>query len=148
MPIAVFSSRVRTVVGRASNEGTTLKDVLVLIAFMGLVLCSCSQAERGNLPQSAAELSSSLSDPLQFGERLFVSYQCRSCHQFRGVGGTIGPGLDELSSKMDGTAIREAILEPDRRISPGFQPGVMPKDYGTRFNERELDALIYYLSGR
>ncbi|MCC6220596.1 MAG: cytochrome c [Deltaproteobacteria bacterium] len=87
-------------------------------------------------------------DPLMAqGKKIYEDMQCGSCHVFRKEGvSNIGPKLDEIASTMDGTMIREAIIEPNRSIASGFKADIMPKDYRDKMSNADLDALIYYLT--
>ncbi|MFN7997902.1 MAG: PQQ-binding-like beta-propeller repeat protein [Bryobacteraceae bacterium] len=54
------------------------------------------------------------------GERFFFGEaNCGSCHMVRGRGKAVGPDLSS-TGELTVREIREALLEPDRRISPGY----------------------------
>lgn len=46
---------------------------------------------------------------------------CIRCHQVRGEGGEVGPGLSEIGTKLPKEALYEALLEPSAGISFGFE---------------------------
>jgi cytochrome c oxidase subunit 2 len=73
---------------------------------------------------------------------------CGSCHTLAdaGTNGTTGPDLDKALKGEDAAFIRESIVKPDAAIAPGFQAGIMPKNYGDTLSPDELDALVTYLS--
>jgi mono/diheme cytochrome c family protein len=79
---------------------------------------------------------------------LFVQQGCGSCHKLSAAqsSGTTGPDLDEALKGKSAAEIREAIVNPDAEVAPGFQPGVMPKDYGQKLNEQQLDQLADWLA--
>ena len=83
------------------------------------------------------------------GEMVFTSAtpSCGSCHTFTpaGTNGTIGPNLDDSLQGDDPAAILQSIVNPDAQITPGFQPGVMPKDYGEKLSDEELANLVAFL---
>jgi PQQ-dependent dehydrogenase (methanol/ethanol family) len=55
------------------------------------------------------------------GKRLFFGKgQCASCHMVHGEGATIGPDLSNVARQMTVDQIREALLQPDLRIAPGY----------------------------
>lgn len=87
-------------------------------------------------------------DPLiAQGKKIYEAMQCGTCHVFHNEGvADIGPNLDKIASTMDGTMIREAIIEPNRSITSGFKADIMPKNYRKKMNNTDLDALIYYLT--
>jgi cytochrome c oxidase subunit II len=62
-----------------------------------------------------------------------------------GTNGTTGPNLDKVVPGMSSAEIRQSIVQPDAKIAPGFQAGIMPKDYGDTLSPQELDALVKYL---
>jgi cytochrome c oxidase subunit 2 len=72
---------------------------------------------------------------------------CGSCHTLADANttGTAGPDLDEVLKGKDPAFIRQAIVNPDAQVANGFQPGIMPKDYGTSLSKQQQDALVAYL---
>jgi PQQ-dependent dehydrogenase (methanol/ethanol family) len=57
------------------------------------------------------------------GERLFFGKgQCASCHTVPGGGRPIGPDLSNLGSRMTGTEIQQALVDPNSRAAPGYAP--------------------------
>jgi mono/diheme cytochrome c family protein len=79
---------------------------------------------------------------------LFVQQGCGSCHTFAAAQstGTTGPNLDQSLEGQSAAQIREAIVNPDARIAPGFRPGVMPSDYESKLTPEQLDQLADYLA--
>ena len=72
---------------------------------------------------------------------------CGACHTLADAGTTsaTGPDLDETLADKDAANIEESIVEPDAEITPGFQEGLMPKNYGDTLSDEELEALVEYL---
>ncbi len=50
----------------------------------------------------------------------FGKGQCASCHLVYGEGSPIGPDLSDVALEMTVDEIREALLQPDARIAPGY----------------------------
>ncbi|MGH8246951.1 MAG: c-type cytochrome, partial [Gammaproteobacteria bacterium] len=50
----------------------------------------------------------------------FGKGQCSSCHLVYGQGSPIGPDLSNVALEMTVDEIREALLQPDARIAPGY----------------------------
>jgi cytochrome c2 len=75
---------------------------------------------------------------------------CRNCHKLDGEGGTIAPDLSHVGARRDAASIRKKILDPASSITKGFETfaGVMPKDFGTRMNAAQLEALVAFLAAR
>jgi cytochrome c oxidase subunit II len=73
---------------------------------------------------------------------------CATCHTLADAGakGQVGPDLDKLLRGKDAAFIKQSILEPDKEIAPGFQPGVMPSNFGDTLSAEQVDALVKYLS--
>ena len=73
---------------------------------------------------------------------------CATCHTLADAGakGQVGPDLDKVLKGKDAAFIKQSILEPDKVIAPGFQPGVMPANFGDTLSAEQLDALVKYLS--
>ncbi|MGF1669132.1 MAG: cytochrome c oxidase subunit II [Balneolaceae bacterium] len=91
--------------------------------------------------------------PVDVGRDLVSRYGCLACHSLDGSQ-MIGPTLQGLwqseRTMQDGETliadenyIRESILEPNARITEGYNP-VMPSFTGT-LNDRQIDAIIEYI---
>ncbi|MBU0985604.1 MAG: cytochrome c oxidase subunit II [candidate division Zixibacteria bacterium] len=102
--------------------------------------------------ETASNVGSDLA-PEQYGERLFVSKACVTCHSLEGKS-VVGPPLNGVFGKpvaltsggtviIDENYIRESILEPQASVVAGYQP-VMPTYQGI-LKDREIDALVAYI---
>ena len=82
------------------------------------------------------------------GKAVFASEGCGSCHTFAPAGatGTIGPNLGEVLKGKDAAFIRRSIVEPNAVIAQGFQPNIMPQDYGQKLSDKQLNDLAAFLS--
>ena len=91
--------------------------------------------------------------PHEAGELLYVQRGCKQCHSIDGSAGT-GPTFKDLfgsqealtdgsSVTVDENYIRESVLEPQARVTAGYEP-VMPT-YQGRLKDEEISAIIAYL---
>ena len=98
-------------------------------------------------PAQAAGGGGEADGKMLFTEGNGAATACGSCHTLADAGtqGQSGPDLDETLPDKDAGYIEESIVEPDKQITPGFQKGIMPKNYGDTLSEEELDALVKYL---
>jgi cytochrome c oxidase subunit 2 len=91
--------------------------------------------------------------PEQYGETLYKSKGCVSCHTIDGTA-SVGPTFKNLFGKKvtledgqvmtaDENYIRTCILEPEKTRVKGFPP-VMPTFQGT-LNENDVDAIIAFI---
>lgn len=91
--------------------------------------------------------------PEQYGESLYKSKGCVSCHTTDGTA-SVGPTFKNLFGKKvtledgqvmtaDENYIRTCILEPEKTRVKGFPP-VMPTFQGT-LNENDVDAIIAFI---
>lgn len=80
------------------------------------------------------------------GEELFAQ-QCGSCHVLAAAGteGQVGPDLDQALQGADADSVRESIVDPDATIAEGYQPGVMPGNFGETFTDPQIEGLVEYL---
>ena len=84
------------------------------------------------------------------GEAIFTTAGCGGCHAFEpaGTDAQVGPSLNALNP--GGTPleeyIREAIVDPNAKLAPGYQPDVMPGTYDRSLTQEQLDALVQYLA--
>lgn len=92
-------------------------------------------------------------NPVELGEQLVTRNACTTCHSADGTR-LVGPtfqGLWRAERVMesgetliaDENYIRESILEPNAKITRGYQP-VMPS-YAGSLNDRQIDAIIEYI---
>ena len=92
-------------------------------------------------------------DPVELGEQLVTRNACDTCHSsdgtrlqgptFQGLFGSERTMEDGEEVTADENYIRESILDPNARITRGYQP-VMPSYAGT-LNDRQIDAIIEYI---
>jgi cytochrome c oxidase subunit II len=80
------------------------------------------------------------------GAQVFADNGCASCHTLKPANatGTVGPDLDEID-KPTAAFIKQSITDPNKVVTKGFQPGIMPQDFGSKLSPDELDALVEYL---
>jgi len=88
-------------------------------------------------------------DPLVLaGELVFNgSAGCSNCHSYADRGGSVGPALDGVSSRLTGNELERALLNPSASIASGFQVRIVEQQDGTvirgRFrNDSELAVQI------
>ncbi|MBU1320510.1 MAG: cytochrome c oxidase subunit II [candidate division Zixibacteria bacterium] len=93
------------------------------------------------------------STPIEFGEQLYKSKACYTCHSTDGMP-KIGPSFkaifghetemaDGKKIVVDENYVRESILEPQAKVVKGFQP-IMPTYQGL-LKDKQIDALIAYI---
>ena len=73
---------------------------------------------------STAAYESSLygGDPV-LGRRIFLQHptaQCMRCHSFDDFGGNAGPRINGIAGKLTREQLLEALIEPSKRLAPGF----------------------------
>jgi cytochrome c oxidase subunit 2 len=81
------------------------------------------------------------------GKKIFTGQGCGGCHTLADAGTTaqVGPVLDKALKGKDENFIRTSIVKPNAFIEKGFQPNIMPGNYGQTLQKDELDALVAYL---
>ncbi len=80
------------------------------------------------------------------GELLFQNLGCIGCHIVSGEGGAVGPDLTNLVTDQDEDYVRQSITNPNAVIADGFVADIMPKNFGERLSDAEMDMLISYLT--
>jgi cytochrome c oxidase subunit II len=83
------------------------------------------------------------------GKTLFTTAKpapCASCHTLADANatGTTGPNFDEVIPKLSDAEIKSSIQTPDAKITPGYEPGIMPQ-FGESLSTAQIDALVKYL---
>ena len=88
------------------------------------------------------------------GEALFNGpADCATCHSYGDQGGSVGPALDGLGSRLGDDALMEALLNPSASIVSGYGAKEVEQEDGTvvrgRFrNDSELAVQIQSEDGR
>jgi mono/diheme cytochrome c family protein len=84
--------------------------------------------------------------PEERGENLFQGMGCVGCHVINGQGGAVGPDLTNVYGEQGENYVRQSILTPNAVIAEGFQPDIMPQNFGDRLSEESLNDIIAYLA--
>jgi cytochrome c2 len=73
--------------------------------------------------------------------------QCASCHTLEAAGatGTVGPDLDQELPGQSAKEIEDSIVDPNAKITPGFQADTMPQTFGTSIAPPDLMKLVDFL---
>jgi cytochrome c oxidase subunit II len=105
---------------------------------------------------SSSGSSATLSPSAQAGKVVFTGASgCSTCHTLSAAGasGTVGPDLDTKvvpDAKKAGqplkTFIRDSIIDPNKYISPGFQPNVMPQTFGHTLSSTQVNNLVDFIA--
>jgi putative heme-binding domain-containing protein len=122
----------------------------VLFELSDAVDSSHSQALIDRYKKSVAALSS---DPLKAlyagalsggdprkGAQIFWGHpnaQCLRCHSYSDYGGTAGPRLNGVASRLQHEQLLEAVIEPSARIAPGY--GMVALDLN---NKQQLNGIL------
>jgi mono/diheme cytochrome c family protein len=85
--------------------------------------------------------------PLENPEDAIAEFACGACHTVAGEEGEAGPNLNRIGAARDRDYLRRAILDPNADIAEGFEPDMMPADYGEQLYAKELEMLVDYLAG-
>jgi quinoprotein glucose dehydrogenase len=81
------------------------------------------------------------------GRAIFVhraDVSCQRCHAVAGVGGTLGPALDDVGSRLTPAELLESLLDPAASVREGYPPA-MPAVVGEVLEPAEVRDLIAYL---
>jgi cytochrome c oxidase subunit 2 len=80
-------------------------------------------------------------------KKLFADNGCSGCHTLADAGatGTVGPDLDKVLKGKNAAFIRTSIVKPNAFIEKGYQPGIMPPNFGQTLSKSDLQTLITYL---
>jgi cytochrome c oxidase subunit 2 len=89
------------------------------------------------------------------GQQVAARSGCTACHSINGSV-LVGPSWKGLAGHevtltggqkvtADDAYLHESIVSPNAKVVDGFQPGIMPQDFGTRLSEDEIQAVIAYI---
>lgn len=85
--------------------------------------------------------------PVTTPEEAIAEFFCGACHVIAGEEGDVGPDLTGIGALRSKDYLRRAILDPNAVIPEGFEPDLMPPDYGAQLYAQELEMLVNYLAG-
>ena len=151
-------------IARASGKAVVMVGgvgilVAVMLSTVALVI-SATDHDKTVTVQAAApatQAAPAKARPLRgdaLGAQLFISGKpsvgaigCGSCHTMKAAAanGTIGPNLDKELAADPPAPTRESIVDPNKEIAEGFQPGIMPQDFETTLTPQDLKGLVDYL---
>ena len=82
------------------------------------------------------------------GKQLYAAQGCGGCHAFQAAGsnGAIGPNLDEALQGKDAEFVHESIVDPNKDIASGYQPNIMPPNFGQTLTPKQIDDLVAFLT--
>jgi mono/diheme cytochrome c family protein len=78
---------------------------------------------------------------------IITAFDCGTCHKIGGADGEVGPDLRTVGARRDRAFLRRAILLPNADVTKGFEPDLMPDDYGEQIYAGELEMLLDYMVG-
>lgn len=76
---------------------------------------------------------------------LYQKNGCIACHVVDGAGGKVGPSLEKVGAKGK-DYVKESIMTPNKVVSQGFAPNIMPQDFGKKLKPAEIDDLVTWLA--
>ncbi len=94
------------------------------------------------------------SDPVARGRQVYDAAGCATCHEpgLLNFGHPVGPALDHVATVAAtrepgvpaGEYLRQSVVDPGAYVVPGY-PDSMPRGFGNRLSQADLDALVAYL---
>jgi len=81
------------------------------------------------------------------GAQVFANNGCGGCHTLAAAksGGTTGPDFNKVLPGQTTAMIKESIVSPNAKITPGYPANVMPQDFATILKPNEINELVKYL---
>ena len=70
---------------------------------------------------------------------------CAECHAFDDAAGVIGPDLTGVIGRKGREGVKNAILNPNADLAPGYAANVMPETFGYALTENQMRSLLDYL---
>jgi cytochrome c oxidase subunit 2 len=82
------------------------------------------------------------------GGQIFADNGCGACHTLAAAqsNGNVGPNLDDEIAGDPPSFIQESIVDPSAEIAPGFSDGIMPQNYESSIDPKDLQTLVNFLS--
>jgi len=74
--------------------------------------------------------------------KLLTSQGCKGCHIFEGNGGTLGPAIDKVGTRMNAEQIEQKLLDPKATSPKSYMPNFK------HLKDEEIKALVDFLKNR
>lgn len=110
----------------------------IAAATFALLAAACAAAgcsRHGAVKAPAASVTSIPGADLSLGKAVYQA-QCAACHGERGIGGPVGPSLQNESARRTYRAVYAIVRDPDPP---------MPKLYPSRITQRDLRDVSAYV---
>ena len=104
------------------------------------------------LQQASGECNQS---DVECGQQWAQQFGCAACHStdgsiivgpsWQGIFGETVTLADGSTVTVDSGYIHESIIDPNAKIVQGFNPDVMPKDFGDKLTDQQIEQIIAYI---
>ncbi len=126
----------------------------------GRTVATCTNCHKPAPAQGAQPTASVPVGDAKAGAQTFQTAGCTGCHSTQPDVKIVGPSLagialdaadsvkePEYKGKAKDAAgwLQESIVDPNADIPEGFQPNVMPQDFGKRLTPKQISDLVAYL---
>jgi mono/diheme cytochrome c family protein len=128
--------------------------LVFFVAMLGAVEVFAAEPE-----ETAAETSTNRTEPpppppaaqegkAPNGKIAFSTQGCNTCHTFKAANatGTVGPDLDTALKGKDAAFVHESIVDPNKEIASGYQPNIMPQNFGQTLTPTQINDLVAFLT--
>lgn len=148
IPIARYAPHLDTIGNKVTREwlGQWLEDPTVYLPESKMPEIEMTEREREAIIEFLLTLrADTLFRPIpgegnpEKGKKIFVDFECQSCHAVRGVGDKIGPALDQVGTKVNRLWLMNYLRKP-----AAFHPNTKMPDYEF-LNQEILDVTEYLL---
>jgi len=120
-----------------------------------LATAPTQEAQAGSASRTPRATATAATGGAALGQQIATANGCLACHSTTGAT-IIGPSWKGLagstrqlsgggSAVADDAYLRESIVSPNAKVANGFQPNLMPQDFGTKLKPGDIDALIEYI---
>lgn len=98
------------------------------------------------LPEPAPQEETDEEEPLATTAlEVIDKFGCAGCHDLDGSEADVGPRLQGVGQRMTREELKSAITNPNATIAKGFEPDMMPDDFGETIADSEMPLLLDYL---
>lgn len=120
--------------------------LVTLVVILGLMLAAC-----GGGGASASDVAAG--DQLFHQTVIGTNAGCVTCHSTEQGVTIVGPSLAGIATtaataeagKTAEEFIKESIVDPNKVVTQGFNPNIMPQNWGQVLSEQQINQLVAYL---
>jgi len=126
----------------------TKDEILAVVAYLQSLGGKVTIKPEGvKITEIALTRGSAGSTEIEKGKEIFQGKGlCFTCHSLKKGEVILGPSLADIGARATAAEIRQSILDPNAKVTPGFPRDVMPQNFSEILTREEIDSVVAFLA--